>query len=85
MKRISLEELLYSRRGQPYGEQHRYIMELIGQGRVRPVKASDTNGKSPALHLSYWLLEEKPDYSAWEEDRRGLLSGPPGTVREGPG
>lgn len=68
MKRISLEELLYSRRGQPYGEQHRYIMELIGQGRVRPVKASDTNGKSPALHLSYWLLEEKPDYSAWEEE-----------------
>lgn len=68
MKRISLEELLYSRRGQPYGEQHRYVMELIGQGRVRPVKASDTNGKSPALHLSYWLLEEKPDYSAWEEE-----------------
>ena len=29
MKRISLEELLYSRRGQPYGEQHRYVMELI--------------------------------------------------------
>ena len=68
MKRISLEELLYTRRGQPYGEQHRYIMELIGQGRVRPVKAAGTNGKSPALHLSYWLLEEKPDYSAWEEE-----------------
>lgn len=62
MKRISLEELLGKRRQWEYREQYRYIMELLEAGKVKPLKASKTNGKKPALYREYWLLEEKQDY-----------------------
>ncbi|HCT89918.1 MAG TPA: hypothetical protein DF613_00830 [Lachnospiraceae bacterium] len=68
MRRISLEELLLSHGEEPYEEQYRYIMGLIGKNKIKPVKASKKNGKSPALHVFYWLVEEKPDYSVWEEE-----------------
>ena len=68
MRSISLEELLRSHREETYSAQYQYIMGLLEQGKIKPVKASRKNGKSPALYLSYWLLEEKPDYSAWEEE-----------------
>lgn len=73
MKRVSLEELLRRHREKPYEEQYRHILGLIDRGAVKPVKASGTNGKSPALYLSYWLPEEKPDYSAWEEELKYRL------------
>lgn len=63
-KRRTLEEILGSKINAEYSEQHAYIMELAGSGRIKPVLVSKKNGKKPALYLEYWELEEKQDYSA---------------------
>lgn len=63
MKRISLEELLKKKENEPYKVQYNFIMEQIRGDKIRPVKASPLNGKKPALHQSYWLVEEEKDYS----------------------
>ena len=68
MKKVSLEELLEKRERDSYESQYRYVMELIDTGKIKPVKSSAGNGRKPALHTQYWLVEEKPDYSAWEEE-----------------
>lgn len=68
MKRILLEKLLGSQTDLSYECQYDYIMELLSQGKIRPVLASGTNGKKPALHREYWLVEEKKDYHVLEEE-----------------
>lgn len=62
MKKISLEELQKESRTDSYPEQYRYICNRIESGKIMPVKSSPLNGKKPALHTSYWLAEETPDY-----------------------
>ena len=80
MKRISLEKLLRGQSGltrcenelpkewSSYKVQYQYIMNLLEQGFIKPVKASGTNGKSPALQLEYWLIEEEKDYTELKEE-----------------
>lgn len=68
MKRILLEKLLGSQTDLSYDCQYDYIMDLLSQGKIRPVLASGTNGKKPALHREYWLVEEKKDYHVLEEE-----------------
>ena len=62
MKKISLEQLQKESRTESYPEQYRYICARIEENKIMPVKNSPLNGKKPALHTSYWLVEEKPDY-----------------------
>lgn len=68
MKRILLENLLGSQVDLSYENQYRYIMELLSQNKIRPVLASGTNGKKPALYREYWLTEERKDYHVLEEE-----------------
>ncbi|MBQ9010632.1 MAG: hypothetical protein IJ088_15090 [Clostridia bacterium] len=68
MKKQSLESLLGKRLAEPYESQYRYVMDLIESGRIRPVRTSPGNGKRPALRTQYWLVEEKPDYSAYRDE-----------------
>ena len=68
MKRVSLEQLLKGRSAAPYEEQYRFLMALLAEGRIKPLKSAGTNGKRPALHLEYWLSEEAPDYAAYREE-----------------
>lgn len=63
MKRISLEALFSSRQSMAYQEQYQYICGLIEENKIKPVKASGTNGKKPALYREYWILEKQKDYS----------------------
>ena len=67
-KRRTLEEILGSKINAEYSEQHAYIMELVGSGRIKPVLASKKNGKKPSLYREYWELEEKQDYSALKQE-----------------
>lgn len=78
-KRILLEELLRSGSGfgsfvkernreTTYDQQYDYIMKLIEENKIKPLKASGTNGKSPALYREYWVLSEKKDYRHLEEE-----------------
>lgn len=68
MKRVTLEELLYSHLDMSYEQQYSYIINLIETGRVKPIVTSGTNGKKPALYRRYWVIEEKKDYSVLEEE-----------------
>lgn len=73
MKRISLEELIKSHTWDSYEQQYHFIVKLLQQEKIKPVKSSGTNGKSPALYRSYWIIEEKKDYSALEEELKYRL------------
>ena len=68
MKRISLEQLLRSYQNENYAGQCRRICGLLDSGRIRPVKASGTNGKTPALYREYWLMEEQKNYEELREE-----------------
>ena len=68
MKRRSLEQLLGNKVNAEYGEQHAYIMRLLDEGKIKPVRTAGKNGKKPALYLEYWLLEEAKDYSALKQE-----------------
>ncbi len=74
MKRISLEQLQAESGSVNYPEQYQYICGLIRADRIRPVKSSPRNGKSPALHMSYWRMEETPDYGEILEEITYRLS-----------
>lgn len=68
MKRVSLEKLRSVRRDFLYEDQYQYIRSLLETGRIRPVLASGTNGKKPALYREYWLVEEEKNYQDLEEE-----------------
>lgn len=68
MKRISLEQLLKESRKDSYLEQYQYICEQIKQQKIKAVKNSPLNGKTPALHVSYWIIGPKSDYRAQMEE-----------------
>lgn len=74
MKRTSLDNLLNTRKRLPYQEQYEYIRKLLEEGRIKPVKASKTNGKKPALYREYWILEETKDYSSYIEEIKYTFS-----------
>ena len=74
MKRISLEGLTHTRQNLSYQEQYEYIGKLLLEGKIKPVKASGTNGKKPVLYREYWILEVKKDYSKWIEELKYSLS-----------
>ncbi len=73
MKRVSLEALLRSRQFDTYEQEYQYIMALLTSGRIKPLKASGTNGKHPALYRKYWLMEQETDYSIFEEELKYRL------------
>lgn len=68
MKRIPLEQLLQESKKETYADQYRYVCDLIAGQKIKEVKTSPLNGKTPALHTGYWLLEEAPDYGKEVEE-----------------
>lgn len=64
----SLEQLLKPYTNETYAQQCRRIMELLNSGKIKPVKASGTNGKSPALYREYWLIKDEKDYEELREE-----------------
>ena len=74
MKRISLENLIHTQSNLSYREQYEYVCKLLQEGKIKPVKASRTNGKKPTLYREYWILEEQKDYSAYIEELKYSLS-----------
>lgn len=73
MRRISLEQLQTESREESYLLQYRYICRLLDEQKIKPVKKSPLNGKTPALHQSYWIIEEEPDYGALLEELKFKL------------
>lgn len=74
MKRISLEELLQKHPNDSYQQQYGRIMDLLGQGKLKPVKNAGNNGKKPALCLSYWQENEPASgFAGLEEELKYRL------------
>ncbi len=76
MKRISLNEIEKKLRAESYEQLSGYIYDEIENGRLKPVKASKTNGKKPALYEEYWIVEKKneTDYRAYEDELNYTMS-----------
>lgn len=68
MKRRTLGQLLGDKINAEYGEQYAYIIQLVDEEKIKPVRTAGKNGKKPALYLEYWLLEEAKDYSALKQE-----------------
>lgn len=68
MKKRSLEEILGKHMQDPYDVQYKYVVDLLSSGQIKSVKSSPGNGKKPALHTQFWLVDEKPDYSTWKDE-----------------
>ena len=60
MKRISLNEIEQNMQAESYEQLCIYIYTQIENGRLKPVKASKTNGKRPALYREYWIIDAEP-------------------------
>ena len=73
MKRITLDELLQSHTKEYYDQQYGYILSLLEQEKIKPVKNSGKNGKKPALYNSYWIVEQEKDYSDLEDELKYRL------------
>ena len=68
MKRISLEELEIQYKITEYLELHKKVITLLEEGKIKPLKASGKNGKTPALYKQYWCVEEQEDVSKYKEE-----------------
>ncbi len=68
MKKINLDTLSSQYRIFEYRALYAKVMALIEGGSIKPVKASGTNGKSPALYKEYWIIEEKQDLSGYLDE-----------------
>ncbi len=68
MKKIKLDELAAKYRLSEYKALHAKVMALIEERKIKPIKASGINGKSPALYWEYWLIEEKQDVSQYRDE-----------------
>lgn len=78
MKRIKLEEIQKKQRTESYIQLCSYIYEQIETGSLKPVKASKTNGKKPALYHEYWIIEtdtkDSFDTELYEEELKYRMS-----------
>lgn len=68
MKRTNLDALSAKYRIFDYKELHAKVIALIDSQKIKPVKASGKNGKSPALYREYWVIEEKQDTSKYIDE-----------------
>lgn len=67
-KKVSLSEIELFYKINDYITLYKTIMQLIKEEAIKPIKASAKNGKSPSLHLSYWIEVRKEDYSIFYKE-----------------
>ena len=70
MKRIALNEIEQKLHAESYEQLCMYVYKQKENGSFKPVKASGTNGKKPALYYEYWLTDADKitnDYEYEEE------------------
>lgn len=73
-KKITYAELVAGKHFPDYQTEAEYVLGLIRDGGIKPVRSSPLNGKQPALHTRYWLLAEPEDYGKYEEELRYGIS-----------
>lgn len=73
-KRVSLEYIRKLNKIEGYINLADCVKELIAQGKIKPLYASKTNGKSPALYNEYHVIWEKKDNEEYREELKYNLS-----------
>lgn len=68
MKKTNLDDLSTRYRISDYKELYAKVLSLIDGQKIKPVKASGKNGKSPALYREYWVIEEKQDRARYLDE-----------------
>lgn len=68
MKRISLEKIETQYKLNSYQDLYQKVMDFLEKKKIKPVKASGTNGKKPALYKEYWMIETPEDNSSLIEE-----------------
>ena len=62
--KVYLQDLLNEYpESEDYQKFYTYVMELIRRDELVPMKNAKSNGRRPALPLSFWKYEDKPDYT----------------------
>ncbi len=78
MKRVKLEDIEREQKAESYEQLCNYIYEQIENGSLKPVKASKTNGKKPALYYEYWIINTESDdgfdFELYEEELKYRMS-----------
>lgn len=67
-RKVKIEDLLAGRENLPYEEQVHYVHALLDSGKITPLQRAKTNGRRPALALSYWEMTEDRDYSDLKDE-----------------
>lgn len=68
MDRITLEEIEQKYHINDYKLLIQKILDLIEEEKIKPIKASKKNGKSPSLYKEYWIVKPKKDLSAYKDE-----------------
>lgn len=61
--KVSLETLEKRHPCAEYSDFYHYVIDKINSGELVPIKKSGTNGKKPALPVSFWEYEKEKDYT----------------------
>ena len=68
MKRTTLANIESKYKLYNYQDLYEKVLSLIQKESLKPVKASGTNGKKPALYKEYWIIEKEEDNSEYQEE-----------------
>lgn len=67
--KIGLKDIADAHPEMDYLQLYEYIMQMVDNGELLPVKRAKTNGRKPALPLSFWKIrEEQDDYAEVYEE-----------------
>lgn len=73
-RKVSLEEIQSLYKIKDYSELVEFVHDLLAKEIITPVKSAKKNGKSPALPVSYHVIEPQLENTKWEEELQFKLS-----------
>ena len=62
-QKIQLKDIMSQHSDMEYQQLYAYVMELIKNKALEPMKTAKSNGRTPALPISFWRYEEETDYT----------------------
>ena len=73
-KKITYNEVISNKHFSSYEEAADYVLGLIADGELEPIRSSSKTGKYPSLYTRYWKKTEDTDYSVLVDELRNKVS-----------
>ena len=67
-RKILLKDIISQHSDMEYQQLYAYVMGLIENKELEPMKSAKNNGRTPALPISFWKYEKERDYTAVYEE-----------------